>query len=395
MVWRQGRNLVGGAMIGALSISAQAQSKVTLYGLIDEGFMYQSNVGGATGGKKFSLDSASGIQGSRWGMSGAEDLGGGLSTIFTLESGVNINNGAFGQGGTAFGRQAFVGISSLRYGSLTLGRQYDMILYFGQPYTSAGMVGSVLFDHPGDLDNTGNTIRANNAIRYMSPNFNGLTFGGEYSVGGVAGNITASSGYSLGTSYVRGPLSVGGAFSYFKNPTSATAGGGFFTDNASGATTLANSLNKGYASANAYQVAVVGIKYTIGSVQLATSYSNTQYGNLGPSFLGGTARFNNVDFSVQYAYSPSLFLSAGYDYLIGKGIATADGKTVGNQHYNQLSVMADYYLSKRTDVYTGAAWQRASGTSSTGAPAVADITNLGDSTNNHQIVVRVAIRHRF
>ena len=94
-------------------------------------------------------------------------------------------------------------------------------------------------------------------------------------------------------------------------------------------------------------------------------------------------------------YGPSLFLSAGYDYLIGKGVTTADGKTVGNQHYNQVSLMADYFLSKRTDVYAGAAWQRASGTSSTGAPAVADITNLGDSSNNHQIVVRVAMRHKF
>ena len=52
-----------------------------------------------------------------------------------------------------------VGLSSTRYGSLTLGRQYDMIFYFAEPLTAAGMIGSVVFTHPGDLDNTGNSVR--------------------------------------------------------------------------------------------------------------------------------------------------------------------------------------------------------------------------------------------
>jgi predicted porin len=384
------------ATLSSVCVTVHAQSSVTLYGILDEGVMYLNNTGGATGGKKVFLDSTSGINGSRWGLTGAEDLGGGLKAIFTLESGANLNTGAFAQGGTAFGRQAFVGLRSDQFGGLTFGRQYDMVLYFAQPVTTQGsQAGSAIFLHPGDLDNTGNSVRVNNSVRYMSPSIRGLTFGAEYSVGGVAGNTTANSGYSIGTAYANGPFTFGAAFEYFKNPTSATAGSGFFTNNANGSSQLSQSLNRGYASATAYQTAVVGVGYAVGPVTLTTSYSNTQYANMGGTLSGSTARFNNADFSAKWAYSATLTFSAAYDYLKGAGVSGTNGQTIGNQHYNQVMLMGDYFMSKRTDVYLEGAWQRASGTSSTGAPAVADIGNLGDSSNNHQFVVRAALRHRF
>ncbi|WP_213301939.1 porin [Paraburkholderia sacchari] len=394
------RRLFGFAAVTSLaavaSAPAFAQSSVTLYGIVDEGVMFLNNTGGATGGKKIFLDSTSGINGSRWGFKGSEDLGGGLQAIFTLEGGININNGQSAQGGTFLGRQAFVGLSSNKFGSLTFGRQYDSIIYFLQPLTSQGsQAGSAAFQHPGDLDNTGNSVRVNNAVRFMSQNYGGFTFGGEYSVGGVAGNVTANSGYSVGAAYSNGPFSFGAIYEYFKNPTSATAGSGFFTDNANGSSQLAYSLNKGYASATAYQVIGAGAGYTIGSLSLATSYTNVQYGNLGAGFAGATARFNNVDFTAKYMVTPTFAVMAAYDYLNGSGVTKTNGQMVGDQRYNQVSVMGDYFLSKRTDVYLEGAWQRASGTSSTGAAAVANIGSLGDSSNNHQFVVRAALRHRF
>ena len=380
------------ATLSTLSTVVHAQSSVTLYGILDEGIMYQSNV---AGGKRIAMDSLGGINGSRWGMTGKEDLGGGLRAIFTLESGINLNTGAFGQGGTAFGRQAFVGLNSDSFGTLALGRQYDMVQYYPEPISMAGMIGSVMFAHPGDLDNTANSVRVNNAIRYMSPNYRGFSAGAEYSVGGVAGNTTANSGYSIGAGYTGGPFSFGAAFEYFKNPTSATPGSGFFTDNASGASQLAQSLNKGYASASAYQLAVVAASYTLGPVTLAASGSNIQYANLGGVLAGQTARFNNAEIGARYMYSPSLIFALGYDYLVGKGVSTTSGSTIGNQHNTQFAFMSDYLLSKRTYVYLVLGWQKASGTSSTGAPAVADFTNQGDSSNNHQIAVRADLRHRF
>src|ERR1700761_6328585 len=112
--------------VGMYSATAHAHSKVTLYGILDEGVMFLNNVGGTTGGKKILLDSTSGINGSRFGFTGVEDLGGGLQAIFTLEPGLNINNGQSAQGGTFLGRQAFAGLRSDLFGSLTFGRQYDM-----------------------------------------------------------------------------------------------------------------------------------------------------------------------------------------------------------------------------------------------------------------------------
>lgn len=390
------KSLLAVAALCAFATVAHAQSSMTLYGVLDEGIMFANNVTTSTlpgGGRKFYLDSLNGPYGSRWGMKGSEDLGGGLRAIFTLESGVNLNNGAFAQGGTAFGRQSFVGLSSASYGDVTLGRQYDSVVNYAQAVTIQGYLGSQLFMHPGDLDNTANSLRTNNAVRYASPSINGLSFGAELSLGGIPGNISGGGGYSAGAAYTHGPVALGVGYLYFKNPTGATAGTGFFTGNASG-TQLTGVLNKGYQSANSYQVVVAGGTYAIGPALIGLSYSNIQYGSVS-ALSGATARFNNVDLGVKWVVTPTFYVGAAYDYTKGNNITTANGANLGSQHFNQFSLIADYSLSKRTDVYVEGAYQKAAGTSSTGAAAVADIGNAGDSSNTSQTLVRVAIRHKF
>ncbi|PQV43536.1 porin [Paraburkholderia sp. BL21I4N1] len=371
--------------------TSYAQGSITPYGIIDEAVQWQSNV---NGGKKVVLDSLNGISGSRLGFAGAEELGSGLHAIFTLESGLNVPNGTYAQGGTAFGRQAFVGLSSDKYGALTLGRQYDMIFYFPLPLYGGAVVGTLL-THPAELDNTADSIRLNNSIRYMSPDIRGFKFGGEYFVGGVSGNTTANSGYSVGGSYANGPFSAAVAFLYFKNPVSTTAGSGYFTAYANGVSLLSNSINKGYNTTQAFQNAVVALNYKMGALTFGASYSNVQYADLGSGFLTRSAIFNNADIGVRWQITPSWTVATGYDYLKASPVTTSTGRVVGNQHYSQVAILTDYFLSKRTDLYGGASYQRASGTSSLGTPAVADIANYGDSSNNHMIMVRAAIRHKF
>ncbi|CAE6705513.1 Outer membrane porin protein [Paraburkholderia nemoris] len=87
-------------MLGATSV-AHAQNSVTLYGIIDTGLTYVSNDGGS---KSISMSSGN-ESGSRWGLKGSEDLGGGLKTIFQVENGFNSTNGKLGQGSRLFGRQ--------------------------------------------------------------------------------------------------------------------------------------------------------------------------------------------------------------------------------------------------------------------------------------------------
>ncbi|MGF6293134.1 porin [Paraburkholderia youngii] len=378
------------ASVGTCSF-ANAQSSVAIYGVLDEGIMYQSNAGG---GQRLSLDSLAGLMGSRWGVTGVEDLGGTLHAIFTLESGVNLNNGLAAQGGLLFGRQAFFGLTRDNWGGLTFGRQYDMIFYFPEPLTAAALVGGAPAGHPSDLDNACNTVRVNKSVRYMSPEIRSATFGVEYSLGGDPGNFTTASGYSVGAGYANAPLKVGVAFEYFKHPTAAP-GTGFFTAYGNGFSPLQGGLNRGYTSAETYQSAVVGANYTIGPVILAASFSNVQYANLGASLQDGTAIFNNYDVGILYRFNPSWTVAASYAYLHSDGVQDAAGHKIGNQHFNQVAIATDYFLSKRTDVYFGIGWQQASGTSSLGTPAVANITNMNDSSNNCQVLARAAIRHKF
>jgi predicted porin len=114
------KSLFALSILSTVAGTAHAQSTMTLYGILDEGLMINTNAknvvnGKNAGGRQFSVDSNAGTQGSRWGMRGAEDLGGGTTAIFVLESGINVSTGAFGQGGTAFGRQAYVGLASNSY----------------------------------------------------------------------------------------------------------------------------------------------------------------------------------------------------------------------------------------------------------------------------------------
>jgi len=387
------KSLFALSILSTVAGTVHAQSTMTLYGILDEGLMINTNAknvvnGKNVGGRQFSVDSNAGTQGSRWGMRGAEDLGGGTTAIFVLESGINVSTGAFGQGGTAFGRQAYVGLASNSLGSVTLGRQYDSINDYVGNYGFAAAYGGSTTEHPGDLDNVNHTFRANSTIKYASSNFNGLTFGGTASLGGVAGEISQSSGYSLGANYGNGPVGIGVAYELFRNP---SALGSILNSNASAATF--NSLNSGYLGtkpANSMQIITTGGSYQFGAAKIGAVYSNTKYMNIG-AFNGASATFNSYELNAFYRLTTALSLSGEYNYTKGNAVKG----DIGDQKYNQFSLLLDYALSKRTDVYLLGTFQTASGTSSTGAAAVADIGSLGDSSNNHQAVARIAIHHKF
>ncbi len=381
------------SILGTVAGTAHAQSSVTLYGLLDEGLMINTNAknvvnGKNVGGRQFLVDSNSGTLGSRWGMRVNEDLGGGMNAIAVLESGINISTGQFGQGGTAFGRQAFVGLGSRTYGTVTLGRQYDSINDYVGNYGFGAAYGGSTTEHPGDIDNVNHTFRSNNTIKYTSPNFSGLTFGGTASLGGVAGEISQSSGYSFGANYAHGPIGFAVAYELFKNP---SALGSLLNSNAS-ATTF-NSLNSGYLGtkpANSLQIITTGGSYQFGGATIDAVYANVKYMNIG-AFNGATATFNSFELNALYRFAVDFSVAGEYNYTKGNAVKG----DLGDQSYNQFTLLLDYTLSKRTDLFLLGTFQTASGTSSTGAPAVADIGNLGDSSNNHQAVARVEIRHKF
>ncbi|MEA3089536.1 MAG: hypothetical protein QOJ04_878 [Caballeronia sp.] len=384
------KSLLALAALGTFAGAAQAQSSVTLYGIIDAGFVYTNN----SAGQKLYSTSAGNLQGDRWGLRGTEDLGGGLKALFVLENGFNVFTGRLNQGGDEFGRQAYVGLSS-QFGTVTLGRQYDSVV----DYTGALEVGSQWATfygaHPGDLDNMNNSNRVNNAIKYTSTNYSGLTFGGLYSLGGVAGQFNRNQIWSAGLGYAQGPLTLGAGYVNVKNPNFS-----FFGNNATSSTTGSNmgisQVYSGFASAKTQQIFTVGGAYTFGPATAGATYSNTQFRGLGqtavlgapagsPTF--GNAKFHNAEANFKYQLTPALLLGVAYDYT--------KGYSVTNEKIHQGILGADYFLSKRTDVYVDGVYQHVSGNNSVGGRATAQINGLSPSSTSNQVAAIVGIRHKF
>jgi predicted porin len=387
------KSLLALAALGAFAGVAHAQSSVTLYGIIDVGINMNTNAGGS---HKYDMTSGE-LQGSRFGLRGTEDLGGGLKAIFVLENGFDVTNGKMGQGGLMFGRQAYVGLSS-QAGTVTLGRQYDSVVDYVGPLEVGDQWGGYIAAHPGDLDNFNNAYRTNNTIKYTSANYGGLQFGGTYSLGGQAGNFTGNQIWSLGAGYNNGPLVLG--VGYLNARTPAASGGLFNNGGTTTAATAAvtNTIYGGFASANTYQVVGAGGAYTFGGATIGATYSNIRFGNLGAAyaspFAGQTATFNNGELNFKYQLTPALLVGAAYDYTRGTQV---EGNSRAQYHQGALGV--DYFLSKRTDVYVTGVYQHAVGDTldSKGdvVAATANINNLTPSTSQNQFVARVGIRHKF
>src|SRR5688500_3687346 len=101
--------------LAAIATCANAQTpppaSVQLYGVVDAGVEYVNNVGASNGHVTRMPGLSGGQLPSRWGLRGTEDLGGGLRAVYTLEAGFAVDSGVSLQGGRAFGRQSFVGLS--------------------------------------------------------------------------------------------------------------------------------------------------------------------------------------------------------------------------------------------------------------------------------------------
>lgn len=388
------KTLSATALIAACGAAHANASSVTLYGLIDYGVNYTSN---SAGGRV--IGGASGImQGSRWGFKGVEDLGSGLSAIFQLENGFDLGKGTALQGGALFGRQAYVGLSSKTYGTVTLGRQYDSLVTFVESRMNSANYGGGTTAHPGDLDNLNNSKRVNNSVKYTSPEFSGLTVGGVYGLGGQAGDFARNQIWSVGAGYEYGAFSAGAAYMNVRNPNQS-----FFTatpTNVAGSALnnmTASPVYSGYASAHSYQAVAAAGRYTLGAATFGLVYSNVQFKNLGdtssgsnPLRLTGTAKFDTGEFNLTYFWTPSLASEFVYSYTHGSGVGT-----IGSSAYNNLSMSLDYYLSKRTDIYVLGSTEFASGTDSTGHAARATLNALTASSTNRQTFVQLGIRHKF
>ena len=158
---------------------------VSIYGLLDLGVEYVSNVGSAGNSLK-RMPGQTGSLPSRLGFRGSENLGQGLSALFVLEQGLLPDTGVQNQGGRMFGRQSFVGISS-PWGTLAFGRQYTMTVW---SLFDADILGPGIYSS-SSLDSYIPNARADNAITWRGA-FGGVSLGVTYSLGRDAVNAGPS-----------------------------------------------------------------------------------------------------------------------------------------------------------------------------------------------------------
>ncbi|KEZ01317.1 porin [Burkholderia sp. MSh2] len=346
----------------SVSGAAHAQSNVELYGVIDSGVMYVSNVGGHSTWQSDPAAPAPNL----FGLRGTEDLGGGTKAVFKLEGMFSINNGE--SLGGLFGHEAYVGLKDDRWGSLTMGNQIDFMFYslvvdhWGPafPFISAlslrqgsfaglnvpnGPPGNNSFDFDRAL---GAPIA--NSVKYVSPIVAGLSIGAQYSFGGQPGAFGQNSAQSYGINYHLGALALNGAYTYVKYPT-------------------LNNGNDGIRNLG------LGASYVIGPAEIAALYTSTQN-------TANGARVGVYEGDMTWTFSPFFRMNLAYQYMKGN-------QALSNQHVSQETLALMYSLSKSTSIFGAVALQQSSG-----GPAWISMTP-GPASGGRQTAVDIGVEHVF
>lgn len=384
------KSLLAAALLSAFAMSAHAQSSVTLYGLIDTGLVYTNN---QLGHSNWQMNTSS-TQNTVFGLKGSEDLGGGLHAIFKLEQGFLLNNGAQAFSGLGFGSQAWVGLQSEPYGTLTFGRQFDVMNDLVGPLTAGfNTWGGNMAAHPFENDNlAANSVVVNNSVKYASPTLYGVTFETMYSFSNKAGNFANNRSYGFAVSYSQGPLNLAAGYLQFNN---AGNGSGAVTTS----DTSANFLSE------RQRVWSLGGNYTYGPATVGLVWSHTQIDNVAGVYsfgtgtylgandasagsLAGSLRLDNFEANVKYALTPALSVSGAYTYTHGAYNGT-------NPSWNTAMLQTDYAVSKRTDFYLEGVYQNVHGAPQGSVLSHAMINTLSPSSTETQVAVTVGMRHAF
>ncbi|WP_246184243.1 porin [Paraburkholderia bonniea] len=334
-----------------LSCTALAQSSVTLYGLLDVTMRYTTNQ--TTDGKS-NLRMADGpLTGSRWGIRGVEDLGGGTKILLVLESGYFLPNGHSLQGRRLFGRSSYVGIQGTA-GTLTLGRQYTTMHEMIPTYDAMGLSNYAVVGFQGG-NYTGD--RQDNMVKYTFT-YGGVTLKTQHSFGNVAGSFSRNATDGISLAYAKDGWQVGGAYQVIHDLTR-------FYD-----LTVPSSLQRIWS---------VGGSYAIPSGTLFLGYTHSWIDN-------ADYRNQAVNVGVKYFITPfTQFITA----ITGDHLQHAG--TSGNRLTS--AVMLDYNLSKATDIYVEADYSRLGGAWVTFAAQPSFVTPFYGK--NNQFSFSLGLRHRF
>lgn len=433
------KSLFAIAAATAFAGAAQAQSSVTVYGIMDVGYAggnQRNTIVGASSGNgvnkaTFSQFQASGGQSTnRIGFRGTEDMGGGLTAKFVFETNINANVATW----APEIRQAWAGIAKKGLGEARIGTQNTLIWQLAAPMTvgqlnnftgsviNASSVGGVLTDAGNASTAAAFTNRAQRTIQVESERMSGLQAKASYTLNNVNSNQTSVTGTTTTTGFTGGTnnftgwglsldytgvpkLRVAGAYQSFNgdNPYTATA----TALSTGGVPAASNSYNVGQPSACAtgaftFQPLATGAGLTAAAASNCTNVKDNQ-GFAAATYDFGilTAYVNYVTRTVTSQQNSNVYLKRSAQEIGVRGYVTKTLEgwaSVGNGRYTAYGpgnptanivgyqVGASYWLSKRTNLY---AIYGQAGTSNT--TATASGTSTSANINNYGM----GVRHTF
>lgn len=333
--------------------AAQAQSSVTVYGLMDAGIDNVNHA--AANGNSVTRVTSGGMNTSRWGVRGSEDLGGGLKTVFQLEGGILLDNGT-SDGNILFKRQANVGLEGA-FGRVIAGRSYTTVYDFVLPFDPMGYAPSYSWATAGNASGTayGMGTAADNLVKY-SGQTGDFKYGASYSFGEQASGTSDKALLSTGLAYNAGPFGLVATY-----------------DQANGA------ADSG--SHDRTKVYHLGAMYTNGPLKLQAAMRDYKKvaAKVATAELHGTTYWAGVN----YLATPAITLTGAVYYLDVKNLGSAEADPI------MYVARLRYALSKRTDLYVAGAYAKAKN----GKMVSVSRDDAGFGDTQHGLIA--GIQHRF
>ena len=394
------KKLLALAVAGAFIAPVAMADNVTVYGVMNGTV---DNVSISSAGTNVNATKISSHE-SHIGFKGSEDLGGGTSAVFQIESQVELDNGGNSHASTGVvtgsvasavtitntraanhvgstglgGRNTFVGLSGSGWGSLLLGTN-------DTPYKNAtrkmDMFDSTLADNRSlmgmSTSGLGFDRRANNSVTYNTPDMSGFKAAVQYQAGaeGATGTLSKGSAWSLAANYTSGPLT--GLLAYETHDFGAAAG-----DLVAVAPAVVDKKESAYK---------IGIGYAVDQFAVNAYYEKTQDSfAVAPAASTDLAGHKNYYVSGKYNISASDAVKLGYTHA-------GSLNNTNNTGAKQVSVGYDHNMGKRTTVY--ALWTKLSNDSgqayALGAADVTTATTAAGALDNDISAVSIGIKHAF
>jgi len=357
------KSLFAIAAVTAFAGAAQAQSSVTVYGILDVGFTGADAkafpASNAAGSKKTTSAQfgQSAETTSRLGFKGTEDLGGGMKGFFTAEFQLYPQEDRLSGASTGglINRQTFVGLSKAGLGQAAIGTQYTPIhtsVAATDPGQQNNVVGSIIYPAKAnsvDTSTAAYTIRQNNAITFNTEKFAGFSAKGIYSqknqdetqtganntaAAYTAGGTKNVNGWGLGVDYTWQKLLVTAAYQSFRNETNVSGTSPITTTN-----TNDNGLN-----AKDNQT-YVGATYDFGILKAYASWINRK--EISTLNSNNYVKRSGQQIGVRSFITPTIEAWAN----IGNGSYKAAGVGEPTANMNAWQLGSNYLLSKRTNLY--------------------------------------------